>query len=48
MSGIIILLGEEFLIKTKVIDDRVKSILVHFCVSLVAISVGLFSSQYPG
>jgi Amt family ammonium transporter len=49
ISGIIVLLGEEFLIKTKVIDDPVGAIPVHlFCGFWGTIAVGLFSSKDAG
>ncbi|MCZ8248433.1 MAG: ammonium permease, partial [Microcystis sp. LE19-195.1E] len=46
ISGIIILLGEELLIKTKVIDDPVGAIPVHlFCGFWGTMAVGLFSNK---
>jgi Amt family ammonium transporter len=46
LGGIIVLLGEEFLIKTKVIDDPVGSIPVHlFCGFWVTMAVGFFSTK---
>jgi Amt family ammonium transporter len=49
ISGIIVLLGEEFLIKTKVIDDPVGAIPVHlFCGFWGTMAVGLFSTKDAG
>ncbi|WP_287660403.1 MULTISPECIES: hypothetical protein [unclassified Microcystis] len=49
LGGIIVLLGEEFLIKTKVIDDPVGSIPVHlFCGFWVTMAVGFFSTKEAG
>lgn len=49
ISGIIVLLGEEFLIKTKVIDDPVGAIPVHlFCGFWGTIAAGLFSTTEAG
>jgi Amt family ammonium transporter len=49
ISGIIVLLGEEFLIKTKVIDDPVGAIPVHlFCGFWGTMAVGFFSTKDAG
>jgi ammonium transporter, Amt family len=49
ISGIIVLLGEELLIKTKAIDDPVGAIPVHlFCGFWGTIAVGLFSTKGAG
>jgi Amt family ammonium transporter len=49
ISGIIVLLGEEFLIKTKVIDDPVGAIPVHlFCGFWGTMAVGFFSTKGAG
>nr|WP_287740923.1 hypothetical protein [Microcystis sp. M169S2] len=49
MSGIIVLLGEEFLVKTKVIDDPVGAIPIHlFCVCWGTMVVGFFSTKDAG
>ncbi|MCZ8068181.1 MAG: ammonium permease, partial [Microcystis sp. LE17-20D] len=49
MSGIIVLLGEEFLVKTKVIDNPVVVIPIHlFCVCWGTMAVGFFSIKDAG
>ncbi|NCR59984.1 MAG: ammonium transporter [Microcystis aeruginosa LL13-06] len=49
ISGIIVLLGEEFLIKTKVIDDPAGAIPVHlFCGFWGTMAVGFFSTKDAG
>ncbi|MFM7875953.1 MAG: ammonium transporter [Microcystis panniformis] len=49
ISGIIVLLGEEFLVKTKVIDDPVGAISVHlFCGFWGTMAVGFFSTKDAG
>ncbi|MDB9432391.1 ammonium transporter [Microcystis aeruginosa] len=49
ISGIIVLLGEEFLVKTKVIDDPVGVISVHlFCGFWGTMAVGFFSTKDAG
>jgi Amt family ammonium transporter len=49
ISGIIVLLGEELLIKTKVIDDPVGAIPVHlFCGFWGTMAVGFFSTKGAG
>ena len=46
ISGMIVLLGELILIKTKVIDDPVGAIPVHlFCGFLGTMAVGFFSTK---
>ncbi|MFN6246482.1 hypothetical protein [Microcystis sp.] len=46
ISGIIVLLGEEFLVKTKVIDNPVVVIPIHlFCVCWGTMAVGFFSTK---
>ncbi|WNF16953.1 MULTISPECIES: hypothetical protein [Microcystis] len=49
ISGIIVLLGEEFLVKTKVIDNPVGAIPIHlFCVCWGTMAVGFFSTKDAG
>ncbi|WP_311769554.1 hypothetical protein [Microcystis aeruginosa] len=49
MSGMIVLLREEVLIKTKVIDNPVGAIPVHLvCVCWGTMAVGFFSTKDAG